>query len=59
MRRCGRLGAIVVAAATALTFAPRRWTRCAPRPPTASWWINVGDAGYDPLYPYGWGLRTR
>jgi beta-glucosidase len=20
--------------------------------------INVGDAGYDPLYPYGWGLRT-
>ena len=21
--------------------------------------INVGDADYDPLYPYGWGLRTR
>lgn len=21
--------------------------------------INVGDAGYDPLYPYGYGLRTR
>jgi beta-glucosidase len=21
--------------------------------------INVGDRGYDPLYPYGWGLRTR
>jgi beta-glucosidase len=20
--------------------------------------INVGDARYDPLYPYGWGLRT-
>jgi beta-glucosidase len=20
--------------------------------------INVGDADYDPLYPYGWGLRT-
>ncbi|MBW8751503.1 MAG: glycoside hydrolase family 3 protein [Propionibacteriales bacterium] len=20
--------------------------------------INVGDANYDPLYPYGWGLRT-
>ena len=20
--------------------------------------INVGDAGYDPLFPYGWGLRT-
>ncbi len=21
--------------------------------------INIGDAEYDPLYPYGWGLRTR
>ena len=21
--------------------------------------INVGDADYDPLYPFGWGLRTR
>jgi beta-glucosidase len=21
--------------------------------------INVGDANYDPLYPFGWGLRTR
>jgi beta-glucosidase len=21
--------------------------------------INVGDRDYDPLYPYGWGLRTR
>lgn len=20
--------------------------------------LNVGDAAYDPLYPYGWGLRT-
>src|SRR5512132_2603665 len=20
--------------------------------------INVGDASYDPLYPFGWGLRT-
>jgi beta-glucosidase len=20
--------------------------------------INVGDAVYDPLFPYGWGLRT-
>ena len=20
--------------------------------------VNVGDASYDPLYPYGWGLRT-
>ncbi len=21
--------------------------------------INVGDASYDPLYPYGYGLTTR
>src|SRR4051794_31466028 len=21
--------------------------------------INVGDANYDPLYPFGWGLRSR
>ena len=21
--------------------------------------INVGDATYDPLYPYGWGLTTQ
>jgi len=21
--------------------------------------INVGDANYDPLYPYGWGLTTK
>jgi beta-glucosidase len=20
--------------------------------------INVGDADYDPLFPYGWGLST-
>jgi beta-glucosidase len=21
--------------------------------------INVGDRDYDPLFPYGWGLRTK
>jgi beta-glucosidase len=21
--------------------------------------INVGDHPYDPLFPYGWGLRTK
>jgi len=21
--------------------------------------INIGDADYDPLFPYGWGLRTE
>ena len=21
--------------------------------------INVGDAAYGPLFPYGWGLRNR
>jgi beta-glucosidase len=21
--------------------------------------INIGDRDYDPLFPYGWGLRTR
>jgi beta-glucosidase len=21
--------------------------------------INVGDRDYDPLFPYGWGLRTH
>jgi beta-glucosidase len=21
--------------------------------------INVGDRNYQPLFPYGWGLRTR
>jgi beta-glucosidase len=29
------------------------WFRTAEQLP-----INVGDASYDPLYPYGWGLRT-
>jgi beta-glucosidase len=29
------------------------WPRDAAQVP-----INVGDADYDPLYPYGWGLRT-
>jgi len=29
------------------------WPRSADQEP-----INVGDPGYDPLYPYGWGLRT-
>jgi beta-glucosidase len=21
--------------------------------------VNVGDRNYQPLFPYGWGLRTR
>jgi beta-glucosidase len=21
--------------------------------------INIGDDDYDPLFPYGWGLRTK
>ncbi|HYU84987.1 MAG TPA: glycoside hydrolase family 3 protein [Kribbellaceae bacterium] len=29
------------------------WPRSADQEP-----INVGDRNYDPLYPYGWGLRT-
>ncbi|HEY3005643.1 MAG TPA: glycoside hydrolase family 3 protein [Kribbellaceae bacterium] len=29
------------------------WPRSADQEP-----INVGDKNYDPLYPYGWGLRT-
>jgi beta-glucosidase len=29
------------------------WPRSAAQVP-----INVGDASYDPLFPYGWGLRT-
>jgi beta-glucosidase len=29
------------------------WPRSAAQEP-----VNVGDRGYDPLYPYGWGLRT-
>jgi beta-glucosidase len=30
------------------------WPRTADQEP-----INVGDPGYNPLYPFGWGLRTR
>jgi beta-glucosidase len=30
------------------------WPRTAEQEP-----INVGDPGYDPLYPFGWGLRTQ
>lgn len=30
------------------------WPRSADQEP-----INIGDRGYDPLYPFGWGLRTR
>jgi beta-glucosidase len=30
------------------------WPRTADQEP-----INVGDAAYAPLYPFGWGLRTR
>ncbi len=33
---------------------PVSWPRSVAQEP-----INVGDAGYDPLYPYGFGLRTR
>jgi beta-glucosidase len=33
---------------------PVTWPRTLAQEP-----INVGDANYDPLYPYGWGLRTR
>jgi beta-glucosidase len=32
---------------------PQTWPRAQTQEPT-----NVGDAGYDPLFPYGWGLRT-
>lgn len=32
---------------------PMTWPRTAAQVP-----INVGDASYDPLFPYGWGLRT-
>lgn len=32
---------------------PFTWSRSMAQLP-----INVGDAAYDPLYPYGWGLRT-
>jgi beta-glucosidase len=30
------------------------WPRTAGQEP-----INIGDAAYAPLYPFGWGLRTR
>jgi len=30
------------------------WPRSADQEP-----INIGDRNYDPLYPFGWGLRTR
>jgi beta-glucosidase len=33
---------------------PVSWPRTVSQEP-----INVGDDGYDPLYPFGWGLRTR
>ena len=33
---------------------PVTWPRSVAQEP-----INVGDAGYDPAFPYGWGLRTR
>jgi beta-glucosidase len=33
---------------------PVTWPRTLDQEP-----INVGDADYDPLYPFGWGLRTR
>jgi beta-glucosidase len=32
---------------------PVTWPRSLDQEP-----INVGDANYDPLYPFGWGLRT-
>jgi beta-glucosidase len=33
---------------------PVTWPRSVAQEP-----INVGDASYDPLYPYGWGLHTE
>ena len=33
---------------------PVTWPRTLAQEP-----INVGDANYDPLYPYGYGLRTE
>jgi beta-glucosidase len=33
---------------------PQTWPRSADQEP-----INVGNARYAPLYPFGWGLRTR
>jgi beta-glucosidase len=34
---------------------PESWAKVVD---TTSTPVNVGDASYDPLYPYGWGLRT-
>ena len=33
---------------------PMTWPRTEAQVP-----INIGDSDYDPLFPYGWGLRTR
>jgi beta-glucosidase len=33
---------------------PVTWPRSLDQEP-----INVGDAAYDPLFPYGFGLRTK
>ena len=33
---------------------PVSWPRTVAQEP-----INVGDAGYDPAFPYGWGLTTH
>ncbi len=33
---------------------PMTWPRTAAQVP-----INIGDADYDPLFPYGWGLSTK
>jgi beta-glucosidase len=33
---------------------PVSWPRTLEQEP-----INAGDPGYDPLYPYGYGLRTQ
>ena len=33
---------------------PMTWPRTVSQEP-----INVGDRPYDPLYPFGFGLRTR
>lgn len=33
---------------------PQSWPRTADQEP-----INVGDPAYNPLFPFGWGLRTR
>jgi beta-glucosidase len=33
---------------------PVTWPRSLAQEP-----INIGDANYDPLFPFGYGLRTR